>query len=414
MSGSLLHAGIFAGGLIVGAGSTIALLSNNKPSTSTSTSTSTGLPQPAFTPPPQPASAPAPEALGGSAAAIIPPPGALASLLLQSDILRPSGYPGPIADLLPHTVFLSSYDRRLRHPSWTAEHLTAASLLKPRPGTGSPGEGSGPDRSRSVFKEDERIPPAFRARLADYFRSGYDRGHMVPAADAKVSQHAMDETFLLTNMAPQVGAGFNRDYWAHTEDFVRRLTTSFADVYVFTVPLYLPRQDPDGKHRVTYEVIGNPPNVAVPTHFAKVILASGRPGRPALPPPPPPPPPAPTPAPPFTTTQAGPGSAALAGLGSPAQRLPPAPPLDPSYTGMAAFVIPNAVVPNDAPLRSFGVPVDAVERAAGLTFFPDHVKAKTKPLCNLVSCDIVVREFAAAASRSGSAPPPSPGAGPQR
>lgn len=32
----------------------------------------------------------------------------------------------------------------------------------------------------------------------------------VPAADAKVSQEAMNETFLLSNIAPQVGAGFNR------------------------------------------------------------------------------------------------------------------------------------------------------------------------------------------------------------
>jgi len=32
----------------------------------------------------------------------------------------------------------------------------------------------------------------------------------VPAADAKVSQSAMDETFLLSNIAPQVGDGFNR------------------------------------------------------------------------------------------------------------------------------------------------------------------------------------------------------------
>lgn len=69
----------------------------------------------------------------------------------------------------------------------------------------------------------------FRSHLLDYFKSGYgtlssfsrfergtdecvrvDRGHMVPAADAKMSQRAMDETFLLSNVAPQVGDGFNR------------------------------------------------------------------------------------------------------------------------------------------------------------------------------------------------------------
>ena len=38
--------------------------------------------------------------------------------------------------------------------------------------------------------------------------------------------------------------------WAYVEDWCRRLTGSFSDVYVFTVPLYLPKQDPDGKWRV--------------------------------------------------------------------------------------------------------------------------------------------------------------------
>ncbi|KAK0548971.1 nuclease [Tilletia horrida] len=386
MSGTLLHAGLFAGGLLVGAGSTIALLK----SSSSSNNTVPASPPPGQAPT-QPQQQTPPPSSSSASPLIIPPPGALA--LLQSDILRPSGYPGPISDLLPHTVFISSYDRRLRHPSWTAEHLTAASLRRNN-GGGSGPEPDRPDRSRSVFKEDERIPLPFRARLADYFRSGYDRGHMVPAADAKISQQAMDETFLLTNMAPQVGAGFNRDYWAHTEDFVRRLTNAFADVYVFTLPLYLPRQDPDGKHRVTYEVIGNPPNVAVPTHFAKVILASGRPGRvPALPPP----------------------QSLLSSQQQPALAL--AAPLDPSYTGLAAFVIPNAVVPNETPLRAFDLPLDAVERAAGLTLFPDHVKAKAKHLCSLVTCDIIVREFADRArspSPTSSVPAPQPGSRPVR
>ena len=84
----------------------------------------------------------------------------------------------------------------------------------------------------------------------------------------------MDETFLLSNIAPQVGVGFNRhcsfasfrssslpafmliDFpptfvdWAYLEDWCRRLTGSFADVYVFTIPLYLPRKETDGKWRV--------------------------------------------------------------------------------------------------------------------------------------------------------------------
>ena len=71
---------------------------------------------------------------------------------------------------------------------------------------------------------------------------------------------------------PQVGDGFNRDYWSHFEDFVRRLTNKYDDVRVMTGPLYLPKLGADGKYRVTYEVIGSPPNIAVPTHFFKLVV----------------------------------------------------------------------------------------------------------------------------------------------
>ncbi|KAI7026766.1 hypothetical protein KC362_g11582, partial [Hortaea werneckii] len=173
------------------------------------------------------------------------------------------GFPGPINDLRTAASLVSCFDRAKRNPQWVVEHITPASLLQ-RNG----------DRRHSVFNEDESIPEKFRAKLKDYFRSGYDRGHQVPAADAKWSQDAMDSTFALSNMCPQVGDGFNRDYWAHFEDFCRRLTSFYPSVRIVTGPLYLPKKDPvDGKWRVSYEVIGSPPNVAVPTHFYKVIFA---------------------------------------------------------------------------------------------------------------------------------------------
>jgi len=170
----------------------------------------------------------------------------------------------------------------------------------------------------------------------------------VPAADAKISQEAMNETFLLSNIAPQVGDGFNRHYWAYLEDWCRRLTSTFEDVYVFTIPLYLPKLEADGKWRVTHEVIGNPPNVSVPTHFAKVVLAT-RPSSPSTP------------------------SIAEVSTG--------------------AFVLPNAIIPDEAPLESFVTPVEAVERAAGLTLFSEDVKASSKHICKTTKCQVIVRRF---------------------
>ncbi|QRW18300.1 DNA/RNA non-specific nuclease [Rhizoctonia solani] len=254
---------------------------------------------------------------------------------VPSDVLR-YGNPGPISDLIVRKAYVAGYDRRLRHPAWTAEHLTLSSLSK---------SASKGDRSKSEFKEDQSLPVSFRARLQDYFRSGYDRGHMVPAADAK---EAMDETFLLSNIAPQVGRGFNQHYWAYTEDWCRRLTNTFQDVFVFTVPLYLPKQDQDGKYRVTYEVIGSPPNVSVPTHFAKVVLGS-RPSSPSTP--------------------------------------------QLTELSLGAFVLPNSEIPDDTPLTKFVVPVETVERAAGLVLFSDDIKQSSKHICQTAQCEVIVRRF---------------------
>ncbi|KAJ1563568.1 nuclease, partial [Cladochytrium tenue] len=69
-----------------------------------------------------------------------------------------------------------------------AERLTAQGLQRPPENP--------PDRHRSQFRDDASIPEAFRARSLDYVASGYDRGHMVPAADTAESQAAVDETFL--------------------------------------------------------------------------------------------------------------------------------------------------------------------------------------------------------------------------
>jgi endonuclease G len=243
------------------------------------------------------------------------------------------GFPGPVADLATRHALVSSFDRRLRNPSWVAEHITPASLSM-----------SNGDRKHSNFVEDPLVPEKFRGKLKDYFRSGYDRGHQVPAADAKWSQEAMDDTFFLSNMCPQVGEGFNRDYWAHFEDFCRRLTTKYPSVRIVTGPLYLPKRDSDGKWRVSYEVIGNPPNIAVPTHFYKVIFAEDG-------------------------TVGG-------------------------QVAVGAFVLPNAAIPNSKPITDFEVPVEAVERASGLEFATKLPAQRRKRLCADTVCSLVIKEYA--------------------
>ncbi len=90
--------------------------------------------------------------------------------------------------------------------------------------------GEGVDRDKSRFQEDESIPEKFRAKLLNYVKSGYDRGHMAPAADIRTTQKALDETFLLTNIAPQVGNGFNRDCM-YNDDYIQ-FTFKFKLVFI--------------------------------------------------------------------------------------------------------------------------------------------------------------------------------------
>lgn len=98
----------------------------------------------------------------------------------------------------------------------TAEHLTSANLGKaplptlPLPPTASESASSSyaealikkqeerqqipkVDRANSTFREDTDLPEMFRARLEDYFRSGYDRGHMVSTR----SQHGCTDRQLI-------------------------------------------------------------------------------------------------------------------------------------------------------------------------------------------------------------------------
>ena len=69
------------------------------------------------------------------------------------------------------------------------------------------------------FRADKRI--ADSPTPADYTNSGYDRGHMVPAANAD-DPNEMSDTFYMTNMTPQLPS-VNRVAWRLLEDQVRDL-----------------------------------------------------------------------------------------------------------------------------------------------------------------------------------------------
>lgn len=209
------------------------------------------------------------------------------------------GYPGGRCSLLVKEFYVICSDLQRKVPEWVTYHVTRANL-------------HGDAVRTDDFRPDPELAPGERAELEDYRNSGYDRGHMAPAADFKRSAAAMSATFLLSNMAPQ-RPNLNRRMWERLESAVRQLTEAHGSLWIFTGALYLDSaEQPAGPAGF----IG-PNNVAVPTHFFKVILCE-----------------------------------------------------HPSGTHeMFAFLMPNQLEPLAGQPRDYAVSVDRVEALSGLNFF---------------------------------------------
>ncbi len=149
--------------------------------------------------------------------------------------------------IIRHTGYTLSYNEEYEVANWVAYELTREEVL---------GSGSREDS----FKSDPAVKTG-SATLNDYKNSGYDRGHLAPAADFKWSEDAMSDTFFLSNMTPQAPS-FNRGIWADLEAVIRTMAYENESVYVVTGPVLT-----DGP----YKTIGES-KVAVPKRFYKVVL----------------------------------------------------------------------------------------------------------------------------------------------
>jgi len=92
---------------------------------------------------------------------------------------------------------------------------------------------------RDHFRADTRVPGRFRASLDAYRRSGFDRGHLVASANQDTQEIQNSETFLLSNMSPQV-PNFNRQKWRQLEASIRELNDrkDVLETYVLTCPVF--------------------------------------------------------------------------------------------------------------------------------------------------------------------------------
>ncbi|WP_407931688.1 DNA/RNA non-specific endonuclease [Geomonas diazotrophica] len=163
------------------------------------------------------------------------------------------GVPGQSGDLLCRKGFLLSHDAQKKTPVWVVERMTRERLQAKL-------------KRSDNFRPDLELPKGERAELSDYRGSGYDRGHMAPAADMAWDEQAMSESFYLSNMVPQAGEGMNRGIWAELEGKVRKWVEKRGELFIYSGPIY-----PKGALRT----IGRN-HVAVPSALYKVILDPAR------------------------------------------------------------------------------------------------------------------------------------------
>lgn len=75
------------------------------------------------------------------------------------------------------------------------------------------------------FQEDSILPKNCRTTLDDYYRTGYDRGHIVNSNDRLISMNANGQTYYLSNIQPQLNS-FNAQVWLNFENIVHSWGTS--------------------------------------------------------------------------------------------------------------------------------------------------------------------------------------------
>ena len=121
-------------------------------------------------------------------------------------------------------------------------------------------ETEGTEGRKNKFEPDPDLPEP-RAEHSDYTHSGYDRGHMAPAADMKWNKKAMEESFYMSNICPQ-NRKLNRDDWGDLEEKCRNWAEKYGKAYIVCGPIYDSKSPKRiGKHKI-----------AVPERFFKAIL----------------------------------------------------------------------------------------------------------------------------------------------
>jgi endonuclease G len=147
--------------------------------------------------------------------------------------------------IIHHSGYSVSYNQKFHQANWVAYCFTRNEM-------------------NSMYKRENKFvadPMISETDLSlDYEKSGYDRGHLAPAADMGFSKITMAESFYCSNMSPQV-PGFNRGIWKQLEEQTRNWAIEYDSLYIVVGPIFSDSMKLIGPHQV-----------AVPNAYYKVIL----------------------------------------------------------------------------------------------------------------------------------------------
>ncbi len=147
---------------------------------------------------------------------------------------------------IKHYAYSLSYNEETEQARWVAYKLEPSKLI--------------PNHQRTNRFFMDTLVSSNTANREDYRYSGYDRGHLAPAADMVWNEQAMQESFNYSNISPQL-PGFNRGIWKVLETEIRNWVKDKGSLYITSGPIFINTDSTIGKNQVV-----------IPTHFFKTIL----------------------------------------------------------------------------------------------------------------------------------------------
>ena len=174
-------------------------------------------------------------------------PQAPAQPVAACQVQAPYGFPQSNKAGVPlcHHAYITFVDPAAKIPEWVVYTLTPEHALGCLPRT-------------NAFAADASMPGS--ATPADYNNTGLDRGHMGPDGDMSFDDQAENESFFMTNMAPQAGS-LNRGIWKLLETSIRGWSAQLNQTFTIMVGPIYNAQDPK---------IGS--GVVVPHGFYKIVI----------------------------------------------------------------------------------------------------------------------------------------------